>query len=82
VNTSIRYFRPATKAHPAFVVDDLQTLTTRLGDAGFRCEDDKPLVGLHRTYVHDPFGNRIELIEVVAGKWSAEGDIITKWYSN
>jgi hypothetical protein len=27
-------FRPDTNAHPAFVVDDLQTLTTRLQDAG------------------------------------------------
>jgi catechol 2,3-dioxygenase-like lactoylglutathione lyase family enzyme len=58
-------FLPATKAHPAFVVDDLQTLRTRLRDAGFPCEDDKPLEGFHRTYVYDPFGNRIELMEVV-----------------
>ena len=58
-------FRPATKAHPAFVVDNLQTLRTRLHDAGFPCEGDKPLEGFDRTYVYDPFGNRIELMEVV-----------------
>jgi hypothetical protein len=28
-------------------------------------EDDKPLERFHRTYVYDPFGNRIELMEVV-----------------
>jgi catechol 2,3-dioxygenase-like lactoylglutathione lyase family enzyme len=56
-------FRPATKAHPALVVDDLQTLTTRLREAGFPCEDDQPLEGFRRTYVYDPFGNRIELME-------------------
>lgn len=56
-------FRPATKAHPAIVVDDLQTLRIRLRDAGFPCEDDKPLEGFQRTYVYDPFGNRIELME-------------------
>ena len=43
----------------------IQTLTIRLRDAGFPCEDDKPLKGFHRTYVYDPFGNRIELMEVV-----------------
>ena len=58
-------FRPATKAHPAFVVDDLHSLRTRLRDAGFPCEDDKPLEGFDRTYVNDPFGNRIELMQVV-----------------
>jgi hypothetical protein len=58
-------FRPATKAHPAFVVDDLQTLTTRLADAGFPCEDGKPFEGFHRTNVFYPFGNRMELMEVV-----------------
>jgi catechol 2,3-dioxygenase-like lactoylglutathione lyase family enzyme len=49
-------FRPTSKAHPAFVVDNLQTVRTRLHDAGFPCEDDKPLAGFHRTYVYDPFG--------------------------
>ena len=58
-------FRPGTKAHPAFVVDDLQTLKARLRNSGFPCEDDQPLEGFHRTYVYDPFGNRIELMEVV-----------------
>jgi catechol 2,3-dioxygenase-like lactoylglutathione lyase family enzyme len=56
-------FHPATKAHPAFVVDDLQTLRARLREAGFPCEDDQPLEGFRRTYVYDPFGNRIELME-------------------
>ncbi|WP_392342121.1 glyoxalase (plasmid) [Phaeobacter sp. BS23] len=57
-------FHPATKAHPAFVVDDLETLRRRLGSAGFVCKDDEPLAGFRRTYVSDPFGNRIELMEV------------------
>lgn len=57
-------FHPATKAHPAFVVDDLSKLRARLGAAGFACKDDKPLAGFRRTYVSDPFGNRIELMGV------------------
>ncbi|GAB1581957.1 VOC family protein [Phyllobacterium phragmitis] len=58
-------FHPATKAHPAFIVDDLASLCARLDAAGFPCRDGEPLEGYHRAYVSDPFGNRIELMEVV-----------------
>lgn len=58
-------FRPATKAHPAFVVSNLAALRARLDDAGFRCLDDEPLDGFRRTYTSDPFGNRIELMEEI-----------------
>jgi len=57
-------FRPAHKAHPAFMIDGLESLRTRLDAAGFRVVDDEvQLEGFHRCYVRDPFGNRIELIE-------------------
>lgn len=55
-------FRPAAKAHPAFLVDDLGALRERLTAAGIPCQDDEPLEGYLRTYVQDPFGNRIELM--------------------
>lgn len=58
-------FRPARKAHPAFLVSDLATLATRLTDAGHVVSDDQPLAGYERCYVDDPFGNRIELMEAV-----------------
>ena len=59
-------FRPATKAHPAFMVEGLDHLLTRLDAAGIRVsEDEVQLEGFHRVYVRDPFGNRIELIEPV-----------------
>jgi hypothetical protein len=58
-------FSPAKKAHPAFVVDDLAVLRTRLEAAGVVCRDDEPLVGFNRTYISDPFGNRIELMEAL-----------------
>jgi hypothetical protein len=64
-------FSPARKAHPAFVVDDLGALRLALAQAGFECFDDEPLDGYLRTYVFDPFGNRIELMEVVDGKTGA-----------
>jgi catechol 2,3-dioxygenase-like lactoylglutathione lyase family enzyme len=56
-------FVPARKAHPAFVVEDLQALVARLGQAGYRITEDQPLEGCERRFVDDPFGNRIELIE-------------------
>ncbi len=56
-------FRPARKAHPAFMVDDLAELRKTLETAGCLVVEDEPLEGYDRFYVHDPFGNRIELMQ-------------------
>lgn len=56
-------FRPATKAHPAFVVDDVRGLAACIAAAGHAVNDDEPLDGYDRVYVTDPFGNRIELMQ-------------------
>ncbi len=56
-------FRPARKAHPAFVVADLQELVRCLRTAGHEVVEDQPLAGWQRAYTADPFGNRIELME-------------------
>lgn len=56
-------FRPARKAHPALIVEDLASLSAALGKAGFPVRTDEPLAGFARVYVDDPFGNRIELME-------------------
>ncbi len=58
-------FRPATKAHPAFVVVDLPALVADISLAGYRVVEDEPLEGFNRVFVYDPFGNRIELMEPV-----------------
>lgn len=58
-------FRPARKAHPAFVVTELAALVQAIEAAGHRVINDEPLEGFHRVYVDDPFGNRIELMEPV-----------------
>ena len=55
-------FRPATKAHPALVTDDLPSLAATLRAAGSRVVGDEPLDGVERAYVDDPFGNRLELV--------------------
>ena len=60
-------FRPAKKAHPALLVEDLPALVDRLDQAGVAVERDEPLPGYERVYVADPFGNRLELLEPVRG---------------
>jgi catechol 2,3-dioxygenase-like lactoylglutathione lyase family enzyme len=55
-------FRPATKAHPAFIVDDVRAIAAAVV-AGLAVDDDEPLDGFDRVYVSDPFGNRIELMQ-------------------
>jgi catechol 2,3-dioxygenase-like lactoylglutathione lyase family enzyme len=56
-------FRPATKAHPGLLVRGLEAIAHSCRAAGFQVVDDEPLEGYDRTYVSDPFGNRIELME-------------------
>jgi len=55
-------FRPARKAHPAFVVDDLPALLAALGAAGVLVRDNPDVPPGRGAYVDDPFGNRIELV--------------------
>ena len=57
-------FRPARKAHPAFIVDELDALITTAQSAGYETDTTQPpLDGYKRAHVFDPFGNRIELME-------------------
>jgi catechol 2,3-dioxygenase-like lactoylglutathione lyase family enzyme len=59
-------FRAAAKAHPAFLVDDVDALAEKVDAAGHRVVADEPLEGYRRFYVYDPFGNRIELMQRVS----------------
>ncbi len=57
-------FRPARKAHPAFVVDDLDAMLEKIRHAGYEADTSQPpLDGYKRAHIFDPFGNRIELME-------------------
>jgi catechol 2,3-dioxygenase-like lactoylglutathione lyase family enzyme len=58
-----RDFRPARKAHPAFLVDDVRAMAAKLAAAGCIVTEDEPLAGYDRIFVYDPFGNRIELMQ-------------------
>ena len=56
-------FRPALKAHPALLVDDLPAMIAALAAAGVAVVKDDPADGRPRCFIDDPFGNRIELMQ-------------------
>ena len=60
-------FRPATKAHPAFMVEGLDAAAGPAGRGRHpgRARTRSSSRGSTACYVRDPFGNRIELIEPV-----------------
>jgi len=60
-------FLPATKAHPAFrvsSVDELERLAARFAADGVAVVRPEPeeIPDTRRIFVHDPWGNRVELI--------------------
>lgn len=57
-------FQAARKAHPALLVRGLEQLAARCTEAGYTVMTDEPLEGCSRVYVFDPFGSRIELMEM------------------
>lgn len=61
-------FVPARKAHPAFLVDDVDALASRLEAAGHQVTWDPNFPGYRRFHLADPHGNRVELLGVPAGR--------------
>ena len=58
-------FAPARKAHPAFVVDDLDAVATRLREGGFEVDDGQRTTfpGHLRLHARDAHGNRVEVLQ-------------------
>jgi catechol 2,3-dioxygenase-like lactoylglutathione lyase family enzyme len=61
-----RNFQPAKKAHPAFAVSSLDELREALTERGVNVVDDHDLPGSRRFYAEDPWGNRLEFVEILA----------------
>ncbi len=59
-------FAPARKAHPAFVVDDLDEVAGRLRAPGVEVDDSQrdSFPGHVRFHTFDPHGNRVEVLAV------------------
>ena len=58
-------FRPARKAHPGLLVDDLDAWAARLRDAGAPVTFDDGFPGMRRFYSEDPHGNRLEFLQPI-----------------
>lgn len=56
------HFQPATKAHPAFVVDNLDKLASDLAENGLSVTWDTALPEVARFFTTDPVENRLEFI--------------------
>ena len=56
-------FSPATKAHPAFAVTDIDAVYKQLQNAGVNCVWDSAVDNVRRFYAADPWGNRLEFTE-------------------
>jgi catechol 2,3-dioxygenase-like lactoylglutathione lyase family enzyme len=56
---------PARKAHPAFVVDDLDAVAAAVAAAGFAVDDRErdTFAGHLRFHTHDGAGNRVEVLQ-------------------
>jgi catechol 2,3-dioxygenase-like lactoylglutathione lyase family enzyme len=55
-------FRSAKKAHPAIRCSDYDGLLAKLRKAAVEITAADEMPGVRRCHIHDPFGNRIELI--------------------
>ena len=55
-------FRPAKKAHPALRCRHYPACVSRLVHAGVEVVELDDIPGVRRAHIHDPFGNRIELV--------------------
>jgi len=64
-------FRPATKAHPALLVDDIDAVCQHIVTAGGEVRPAVDQPGIRRLHTDDPFGNRIELIQAVGPSFEA-----------
>ncbi|MFD2371874.1 VOC family protein [Brevibacillus sp. GCM10020057] len=57
-------FQPAKKAHPAFLVHHIERLMEHLQEHGVAYRIDDEIPGVIRFFAEDPFGNRLEFMEV------------------
>jgi catechol 2,3-dioxygenase-like lactoylglutathione lyase family enzyme len=55
--------RNKTKAHLAYLVDDLEAFRKKLEAEGIEVKESIPIPGVDRFEFRDPFGNRVELLQ-------------------
>jgi catechol 2,3-dioxygenase-like lactoylglutathione lyase family enzyme len=65
VGTEDGFDRQQTKAHLAYAVEDLASWRSHLSAQGIVIEDQIPIPGVERFEFRDPFGNRVEMLQVM-----------------
>jgi len=55
--------RTKSKAHVAYLVENLEYWRTKLANTGISVADGIPIPGYRRFEFRDPFGNRVEFLE-------------------
>jgi catechol 2,3-dioxygenase-like lactoylglutathione lyase family enzyme len=60
-------FSPSKKSHPGLLVEDLDELVSRCEHSGYEIVTGRSFESYRQVYVTDPFGNRIELLELISG---------------
>ncbi len=58
--------RATTKAHLAYLVEDLEAWRARLASEGIGASEGVPISDYARFEFRDPFGNRVEMIQALA----------------
>jgi catechol 2,3-dioxygenase-like lactoylglutathione lyase family enzyme len=57
--------RSATKAHVAYLVDDLESARGKLEANNIKILEGIPIPGYSRFEFRDPFGNRVEFLQIL-----------------
>ena len=65
VGTEDSVDRDQTKAHVAYLVDDLESAREKLNTNNIKILDGIPIPGYSRFEFRDPFGNRVEFLQKV-----------------
>lgn len=65
VGTEDGFDRLTTKGHVAYQVDDLLHWRNVLAENGVKVEEQIPIPGIDRFEFRDPFGNRVEILQLM-----------------
>jgi catechol 2,3-dioxygenase-like lactoylglutathione lyase family enzyme len=65
VGTEADFDRTKTKAHIAYLVEELNALRTKLESRGIKILEGVPIPNYSRFEFRDPFGNRVEFLEAI-----------------
>ena len=57
--------RELSKAHIAYLVDDLEAMRSKLAGSNIAIIDGIPIPGYSRFEFRDPFGNRVEFLQAI-----------------